>query len=266
MKPGNVLLADDGTVKITDFGISKAIEDVGTTTSGMLLGTPAYLSPEVAKGEEATFASDVFSLGATLFRAVEGTPPVGSGDNTMALLYKVASGDVAEPASAGPMTDILRRMLRRDPSDRPTMTEVRDTLTALGQPEPDPSPEPASAPARVEPRLRRRTRSAVWVMVGLAMLALASVALVLVLDQSPQATPTAAPTSTASQPPSSSSSSLSSSSSPEPPPANQTNESAPPPTPTSAQQSPDRRPSRSRPRSATTTRRCPVTCSKRGPG
>ena len=77
IKPGNILLGDNGQVKITDFGISRAQGDVQVTKTGMLAGTPAYLSPDVAMGQEPTPASDVFSLGATLYAAIEGHPPFG---------------------------------------------------------------------------------------------------------------------------------------------------------------------------------------------
>jgi serine/threonine protein kinase len=66
VKPGNILIAEDGTALISDFGIARALGDATLTTSGMVHGTPAYLAPEVARGNEANFASDVFSLGATL--------------------------------------------------------------------------------------------------------------------------------------------------------------------------------------------------------
>ena len=77
--PGNVLVADDGTAKVTDFGIS-AWRAATITSSGKVSGTAAYVSPEVADGGRATAASDMFSLGATLFAAVEGEPPFGTGD------------------------------------------------------------------------------------------------------------------------------------------------------------------------------------------
>jgi eukaryotic-like serine/threonine-protein kinase len=78
VKPGNILITDDGTAKLVDFGISRTVGDVTLTATGLVLGTPAYLAPEVAEGERQTPASDVFSLGATLNRAVEGIPPFGS--------------------------------------------------------------------------------------------------------------------------------------------------------------------------------------------
>ncbi|MGH3515431.1 MAG: serine/threonine-protein kinase, partial [Pseudonocardiaceae bacterium] len=89
VKPGNILITDDGTAKITDFGVSRAAGDVTVTQTGMMAGTPAYLAPEVARGQVPTPASDVFSLGATLYASVEGCGPFGDTDNPLALLHAV---------------------------------------------------------------------------------------------------------------------------------------------------------------------------------
>ncbi|MGH3785140.1 MAG: serine/threonine-protein kinase [Pseudonocardiaceae bacterium] len=118
IKPGNVLLADDGTAKITDFGISHAVGDVTVTATGMLAGTPAYLAPEVAQGNSAGFLSDVFSLGSTLYTAVEGTPPFGLNNNAIALLHQVAMGRITPPQRSGPLTPLLLRLLQRNPEQR----------------------------------------------------------------------------------------------------------------------------------------------------
>ena len=131
VKPGNILIAEDGAAKITDFGISHALGDTTLTSTGMVTGTPAYLAPEVARGEESSFASDVFSLGATLYAATEGVPPFGSDQNPMAVLHRVASGRVNPPQRSGPLTPLLQRMLAADPADRPPMIDVAHTLTAL---------------------------------------------------------------------------------------------------------------------------------------
>ncbi|MEJ2862212.1 serine/threonine-protein kinase [Actinomycetospora flava] len=128
VKPGNVLLGADGTVKITDFGISRATGDLTLTRTGMLAGTPAYLAPEVARGDDSTSASDVFSLGATLYAAVEGVPPFGADDNALALLHSVAAGKVVPPSQAGPLTALLMRLLRDDPAERPTAAQARMEL------------------------------------------------------------------------------------------------------------------------------------------
>ncbi|QIZ34720.1 serine/threonine-protein kinase [Saccharopolyspora sp. ASAGF58] len=131
IKPGNILLGDNGQVKITDFGISRAQGDVQVTKTGMLAGTPAYLSPDVAMGQEPTPASDVFSLGATLYAAIEGHPPFGLNENTLALLHAVAAGKIEPPQQAGPMVPPLMAMMAARVEDRPDMAQVRDMLQAV---------------------------------------------------------------------------------------------------------------------------------------
>lgn len=142
LKPGNILLGDNGQSKITDFGISRAIGDVAVTKSGILAGTPAYLSPEVALGRDPAPASDVFSLGSTLYAAVEGHPPFGVDDNAISLLHRVSRGQVEPPRQAGPMTAALMQLLRPDPVERPTMAQARDLLQAVvdGRPVPTTTP------------------------------------------------------------------------------------------------------------------------------
>ncbi|SFO11091.1 Serine/threonine protein kinase [Geodermatophilus obscurus] len=135
VKPGNVLVGRgprvEGLVKITDFGIAHASGDVTLTQTGQITGTPAFLAPEVAQGSEMTPASDVFSLGATLYTCLEGQPPFGMDDNALRLLHRVAAGDVRPPRRAGSLQRPLERMLDADPARRPAMTEVRDELVRL---------------------------------------------------------------------------------------------------------------------------------------
>ena len=135
VKPGNILIGEggrsEGQVKITDFGISRARGDVSLTQTGVVKGTPAYLAPEVARGQEPDEASDVYSLGATLFACLEGTPPFGMTENPLEMLYRVAGGDFTRPRNAGSLTRPLMRMLDSDPAQRPSMTEVRDQLATL---------------------------------------------------------------------------------------------------------------------------------------
>ena len=131
VKPGNILIAEDGTALISDFGIAHALGDATLTTSGMIHGTPAYLAPEVARGNEANFAADVFSLGATLYSAMEGTPPFGTDENSIALLHRVASGQFPPPQRSGALTPIILEMLSADPGARPSMRGVADNLARL---------------------------------------------------------------------------------------------------------------------------------------
>jgi hypothetical protein len=135
VKPGNILIGEgpgrEGLVKITDFGISRAVGDVSLTQTGVVKGTPAFLAPEVAQGSAPDEASDVFSLGATLYACLEGTPPFGLSDNALQMLHKVAGGEFQPPRQAGALTAPLMRMLATDPAERPTMTAVRDELAKL---------------------------------------------------------------------------------------------------------------------------------------
>jgi eukaryotic-like serine/threonine-protein kinase len=133
MKPGNVLVAADGTAKVSDFGISHAFDDVTVTSTGILVGTPAYLAPEVARGAAPDFATDVYSLAATLYMAVEGKPPFGTDDNPIAVLHRVATGEWDQPTRAGALTPMLTRMMALDPDERPAMTEVAAALRELQQ-------------------------------------------------------------------------------------------------------------------------------------
>lgn len=134
VKPGNILIRDDGSAMISDFGIAQALGDTTITATGLVHGTPAYLAPEVARGDPSSFASDVFSLGSTLFAMLEGSPPFGTDRNAIALLHRVAQGDVAVPGSAGPLAPLLVEMLSTDPKQRPDMATVARRLTELAEP------------------------------------------------------------------------------------------------------------------------------------
>jgi serine/threonine protein kinase len=133
IKPGNILLADNGAVKITDFGISRANDDVQVTKTGLIAGTPAYLAPEVAYGKDPTPPTDVFSLGSTLYAAVEGEPPFGLSENTLGLLHAVAAGKINQPRYAGPLAPVLISLLATEAEDRPTSTQARDMLAAVAR-------------------------------------------------------------------------------------------------------------------------------------
>jgi eukaryotic-like serine/threonine-protein kinase len=146
--PGNILLGEDGSVKLTDFGISRSADDVTATRSG-LIGTPAFLAPEVALGVDPTPASDVFSLGSTLYTAVEGDPPFGRPPNTLALLHAVAGGKINPPRRSGPLTEVLTALLAADPPARPAASEAYELLAAVARGA-VPEPVPVVAAARSE--------------------------------------------------------------------------------------------------------------------
>ncbi|NKQ53166.1 serine/threonine protein kinase [Amycolatopsis sp. K13G38] len=139
IKPANILIDESGTAKITDFGISRAAGDLTLTQTGLIGGTPAYLAPELARGSDPSPASDVFSLGATLYHALEGQPPYGNSTNQLALLYTAANGQVIPPRQSGKATALLMSLLRVEPAERPSMAEARDKLSALASGEPESS-------------------------------------------------------------------------------------------------------------------------------
>jgi branched-chain amino acid transport system substrate-binding protein len=155
VKPANVLVGAGGAVKLTDFGIARAAGDLTLTASGVLIGTPAYMAPEVAAGDDAVPASDVFGLGATLYAAVEGVGPYGpAGTNMLALLRAVAEGRIRPPQDAGPLTEALLAMLRVDPAERPDARRAGELLERVtGGPEPrSTDPTVPAAPAELGPR------------------------------------------------------------------------------------------------------------------
>ncbi|MGW4488376.1 serine/threonine-protein kinase [Amycolatopsis sp. NPDC004368] len=136
--PGNVLVTGDGTAKLADLGISRG-EEVTLTGGASVGGTAGYLAPEVANGYAAGPAADVFSLGATLFAAVEGVSPWGSGENgPFAQLRRAARGKPEPTRHAGPLALALTLMLERHPENRPTAAEAEALLG--GAPETQPLP------------------------------------------------------------------------------------------------------------------------------
>ncbi|HVX44512.1 MAG TPA: protein kinase [Mycobacteriales bacterium] len=128
VSPGNILIDEKGDAKLTDFGVARSIHaDATLTGSGLVPGTPAYVAPEVARGGDRTPASDVFSLGAALFAAVEGKSPLGEDDNPLTVIWRAASGHISAP-SAGPLGRALAALLRPEPAARPTAAAAAELL------------------------------------------------------------------------------------------------------------------------------------------
>ena len=149
VKPANVLVGPDGHACLTDFGIATTTGDSSLTTQGALIGSPSYMAPERANGEEPRPPVDIWSLGATLYAAVEGRPPFNRGE-AMATLMSVVSEHPAPMLRAGPLEPVLHGMLTKDPARRSTARSVRPQLEAVlagRAPDAAAAPAPRAAPA-----------------------------------------------------------------------------------------------------------------------
>jgi len=129
VKPSNILVTPSGQVKLTDFGIARAEADASLTQTGLVTGSPAYLAPEVASGRMANDASDVWSLGATLFHALEGRPPYDVGDNLMGAMYRIVHEEPPRPSQAGWLAQLLIATMAKEPADRWTMLQVQQFVS-----------------------------------------------------------------------------------------------------------------------------------------
>ncbi|MEU8107919.1 protein kinase [Nonomuraea muscovyensis] len=129
VKPENVLLADDGRVVLTDFGIASLEAEAGLTATGGLVGTPAYMSPERLHGDPARPESDLWALGATLYAAVEGAPPYKR-DSWAATVAAVLRDEPEPPRRAGPLAPVVMGLLHRDPAARLPAAEAAGLLRA----------------------------------------------------------------------------------------------------------------------------------------
>jgi eukaryotic-like serine/threonine-protein kinase len=128
VKPSNVLVTGDGQAVLTDFGIATFAEDPGLTQSGMVMGTPGFTAPERIRGDVATPASDLWSLGATLYAAVEGRGPFDRVGGSSVISAGVATEDAPRAPSAGPLGPVIDALLSRDPGTRPDATAAARLL------------------------------------------------------------------------------------------------------------------------------------------
>ncbi|WP_241562543.1 serine/threonine-protein kinase [Streptomyces hoynatensis] len=141
IKPANILL-EDGRAVLTDFGIAALEGDVTLTATGMIMGTPAFMAPEQVRGLTATAASDLWSLGATLYSAVEGNPPF-AGSAPSAVLVAVVTEAPAPAVRAGPLAPTLEGLLRKEPAERLTMEQLQARLDQVAGAPPAPHAPPA---------------------------------------------------------------------------------------------------------------------------
>ncbi|MEV5884064.1 serine/threonine-protein kinase [Streptomyces sp. NPDC052020] len=130
VKPSNVLIAEDGRVVLTDFGIAQVEGDPSITSTGMLVGAPSYISPERARGHKPGPAADLWSLGGLLYAAVEGVPPYDKG-SAIATLTAVMTEPLEEPKNAGPLRDVIYGLLSKDPAQRLDDAGARALLNAV---------------------------------------------------------------------------------------------------------------------------------------
>ncbi|WP_188308211.1 serine/threonine-protein kinase [Streptomyces sp. CBMA123] len=165
VKPANVMLADDGDVLLADFGIAVHEADSTLTVTGAFVGSIEYIAPERARGVDGQAASDLFSLGVTLYQAVEGVSPFRR-ESATASLTAVLFDPPEPPRNAGRLAPLILALLAKDPEQRPGTAQalamldqsVPDRPTALDQPLPAPAPATAldhpfpAAPAEDEDR------------------------------------------------------------------------------------------------------------------
>ncbi|MFJ4966228.1 protein kinase [Streptomyces sp. NPDC088729] len=144
VKPSNVLIAEDGRVVLTDFGIAQVEGDPSVTSTGMLVGAPSYISPERARGHKPGPPADLWSLGGLLYASVEGCPPYDKG-SAIATLTAVMTEPLDPPKNAGPLTDVIYGLLARDPDQRLDDAGARALLNGVIHAPDEPEQTPADS-------------------------------------------------------------------------------------------------------------------------
>ncbi|WP_281403339.1 serine/threonine-protein kinase [Crossiella cryophila] len=145
VKPGNVLVGVDGQIKLTDFGIARSVSDHTLTSTGIMLGTPAFISPEVASGDPATPSADLWGLGATLFAALEARPPYDADGDPLDTVTEVVHGEVPQVDAEHPLHPVIAGLMTKETGSRMSLAEVRRLLHPL-------LPEPGERLFEVNPK------------------------------------------------------------------------------------------------------------------
>ncbi|MFZ0714353.1 protein kinase domain-containing protein, partial [Mycobacterium sp.] len=134
VKPENVLISDEGDVKLVDFGLVRSVAEAGITSTSVILGTAAYLSPEQVRDGDASPRSDVYAAGIVAYELLTGQTPF-SGDTALSVAYQRLDTDVPAPSSVingvpAPFDELVERATARDPADR--YADAQDMAAALG--------------------------------------------------------------------------------------------------------------------------------------
>ncbi|MEV0170695.1 serine/threonine-protein kinase [Streptomyces sp. NPDC050803] len=132
VKPGNVLLGNDGRVLLTDFGIAQIEGDTTITRTGEVVGSVDYLAPERIRGHDPGPASDLWALGATLYTAVEGRSPFRR-TSPLSTMQAVVEEEAAQPAYAGPLGPVIAALLHKDPAGRPDALAAEQMLAEAAE-------------------------------------------------------------------------------------------------------------------------------------
>src|ERR1022692_2377101 len=143
LKPGNIMLSD-GQPVVIDFGIAHSPDSTRITQTGMFMGTPGYLAPEVIEGKQSGQASDVHSWGATVAFAATGRPPFGTG-SFETIFYRIVHGQPDLEGCPRPLLPLVAAALARDPARRPAATELAEWTAALTPAALEPGPALATA-------------------------------------------------------------------------------------------------------------------------
>ncbi|UCE16153.1 MAG: protein kinase [Candidatus Bathyarchaeota archaeon] len=137
IKPENILITQEGTAKLMDFGLAKALGGTRITRRGMIVGTPAYLPPEQALGKDSDERSDLYSLGATLYHMATGRPPF-PGDDPVKVIFSHINDMPMKPSRINPDIDaelerIILKLLKKDPDERYQSAEkLKEALQSIG--------------------------------------------------------------------------------------------------------------------------------------